>query len=741
MGLQIQRTCTEEIRMQSLNVLMDIKRELQAHRWEPSDWRRPESGCPAEQSQVHPEPPPAARPAFPSPPGGAPPAPLRRSEGHLMSSLPAEWELAFKQPEIGPHAFPPRDALPSIAGEPMPPLPCEVPVALEVNPCRGSLRPRQSKAPGQDGAAWHKGAFGEGHARDCAGGERSDAGAGSARPLRRTSTRSCPSTPSRLAHDEDRSSISKMSLAFPARPDLCLNRKTRRTPVRRLSLGMQKATWIQKAKGKTFWNMTARELLLSSRFDNLVGCLILLNAATIGWQADYAARNVTEDFPVYFTVVERVFCVLFTFELLLRMYVHKLRFFCPPRKAAVWNYFDLFVVTAQLTEEALHVVANSNSVSIKSFRLLRILRILRLVRILRVVRVLHLIAELRTILSSIAGSFKSLAWTVVLLSLIIYIVGVYFTSQVTEYLVDKAAENAEITMEDQSLSYYFRSLVRALLSLWEAMSGGADWDSMVVPLIGVSPLMGVAFAAYIAFALLALMNVVTGVFVQTALQNAKDEEDIFLTNQIMKLFEIQDRERKQKITLAEIEARLRNPDTAGEWQAVNVQPAEAKYLFDLLDIDGSGEIGFEEFLGGCLRLHGCAKSFDLLTVLQEHRTSVKDWDAHFEELHRSLGALDVRIGGLEVQASAAAQASVRSSSGLESALQRLGSSQDRECIVRVDEQLRSQAASLSTVKHMLWSLGDLLTFVNDLVMRHPSACLGLGVPTVAGAPSADIDEV
>jgi len=78
------------------------------------------------------------------------------------------------------------------------------------------------------------------------------------------------------------------------------------------------------------------------------------------------------------------------------------------------------------------------------------------------------------------------------------------------------------------------------------MSGGADWDSMAGPLIEVHPLLGVAFAMFIAFALLALMNVVTGVFVQTALQNAKEQEDRFMEDQIRRLFEIQDREKKNQ---------------------------------------------------------------------------------------------------------------------------------------------------------------------------------------------------
>jgi len=50
-----------------------------------------------------------------------------------------------------------------------------------------------------------------------------------------------------------------------------------------------------------------------------------------------------------------------------------------------------------------------------------------------------------------------------------------------------------------------------------------------------------------------------------------------------------------------------------------VTPNEAMYLFNLLDINEIGLVLFEEFLSGCLRLHGAAKAVDVLTLMQEAR--------------------------------------------------------------------------------------------------------------------------
>jgi len=152
------------------------------------------------------------------------------------------------------------------------------------------------------------------------------------------------------------------------------------------------------------------------------------------------------------------------------------------------------------------------------------------------------------------------------------------------------------------------------------MSGGMDWDALAGPLFKeISFMTGFAFASFIAFALLALMNVVTGVFVQTALLSAREEEDAFMTSQIIALFNVADKDGSATISWEEIVESLDDPQTAKEWKSIGVQAEDARYLFKMLDLDGTGEVAFEEFMGGALRLSGGAKAIDLLTVMQEQR--------------------------------------------------------------------------------------------------------------------------
>jgi hypothetical protein len=79
---------------------------------------------------------------------------------------------------------------------------------------------------------------------------------------------------------------------------------------------------------------------------------------------------------------------------------------------------------------------------------------------------------------------------------------------------------------DGGLEVYFGSLSRTMLSLFQCITSGLDWEIVAQPLWDdVSPVHAVLFSLYIAFAVLALLNVITGVFVESALLHAKADKD------------------------------------------------------------------------------------------------------------------------------------------------------------------------------------------------------------------------
>jgi len=376
-------------------------------------------------------------------------------------------------------------------------------------------------------------------------------------------------------------------------------------------------------------------IVLSPWFHYAAGILVILNALTIGVQTDFVARHQKSVVPVPFRVTEACFAVLFGTELACRIFVYGCRFFQMP--GWEWNMMDCLVVGLQVIEAMLlglvYGYASSNSVPV-NFSFVRVLRIFRLARVVRIVRILKVIGELRTLVTSIGRSFKSLAWTIVLLLMMMYVVGVYFTQVVTDHLNDRSiatnldtepAMGTDVSAEPddgpqytERLRHFYGDLGRSLLSLYESITGGISWGELVVPLMDdISPLLAIAFSLYIAFAVIAVLNIVTGVFVESAIKSAKDDNDYFMINNVREVFRDSNGDIASQMCWEDFESQLHKPHMQEYFQAIDVDLSEAKGLFRLLDLDDSGSIDAEEFLSGCLRLRGPAKALDLALLIHE----------------------------------------------------------------------------------------------------------------------------
>lgn len=404
--------------------------------------------------------------------------------------------------------------------------------------------------------------------------------------------------------------------------------------IRKTLISDQPKTMIVLAKELTHENTFKGKLLIvfqSAAFDYISAFLVLLNAITIGIQTDYMAKEVTEEVPIAFRMIDVFFCVAFTSELCFRMSAQRCDFFYGD--GYKWNLFDLILVVMQLIDEVLSSIAMSLGFN---FSFMRVLRILRLIRIIRIIRILRLIGELRTIVSSIMGSLKSLAWTVLLLFLLVYIFGVFFT----QLVLDQRVAGLGDTANDVALETYFNSLGRSILSLYQAISGGVDWDDLVTPLMfRVSVMLGFVVSFYIAFALLALLNVVTGVFVEAALKSAKEDRDSYMLHHVRDLFMVADQDGEGTLDWGEFEGQLEAEAMQEFFKSIDVDISEAKAIFHLLDVDDSGRIDLEEFLNGCLGLHGPAQAIHLATLMHETRQLARGYHGHAAKVEVSLASI------------------------------------------------------------------------------------------------------
>jgi len=345
-------------------------------------------------------------------------------------------------------------------------------------------------------------------------------------------------------------------------------------------------------------------------------CLVILvNALSIGLQADYKARHWCQDVPAAYHYTDIAFCCYFILEMCLRCWVVGcMIFFCGC--GWQWNLFDVVVVTSACVDE-IHQVYNSHQDS-SAVRLLRFARFLRVIRVVRFARALQFVAGLRMLIVSIQDSMQSLGWVLFVLLLQTFVFGVYLTQYVTDHKMEVGRED----MKDQwELEKYYGSLDNSMLSLFEVLSDGIHWHEIMDPLtLHCTRWLVLAFVLYVAFAVVASMNVVMGVFVGSALAAAEDERKDILAQQMCQLFFDLDEDGSGEIDKEEFVRQMTSPKMQRFLKGIDLDPQDARQLFDILDMDSSGEIDATELVSGCLRLHGPAKALDLAalthTVLQ-----------------------------------------------------------------------------------------------------------------------------
>jgi len=373
-------------------------------------------------------------------------------------------------------------------------------------------------------------------------------------------------------------------------------------------------------------------------FDSIICVLIIANAVSIGVLTNYLATHSSKgNVPTPFRVVDGLFCTAFTVEIILKIYVYQKSFFIGPSWG--WNLFDVGVVGLQLVEETGNLIVDGSDSVVPgaNFSFVRTLRILRLIRILRLVRILRLISELRLLVMSILGSMRSLLWTVALLMLLIYTISLYITQLVAD------SRNEGHNPEDDhvvALRQYYGTVGDTMISMFQAISGGIDWRDLMTPLREkISLFTALVFLVYIAFSMLAMLNVVTGVFVESVMKSTVKDRNLFMISNARELFASIERDDNSDgpvaMTWGVFQSKMHSPQMQEFFKAIDVDPCEAKGLFHLLDLDGSGSLSADEFLNGCLRLRGEAKSLDVALLIQEVRRVRKMFEHYLDRSTRS----------------------------------------------------------------------------------------------------------
>lgn len=402
-------------------------------------------------------------------------------------------------------------------------------------------------------------------------------------------------------------------------------------------------------------------------FDCFFAVLVLLNCAFIGIEVQHAIEQ-PDSTPVEFYVVQYSLAFMFTLELFMRLCASGCReFFCG--EDWLWSLLDAFIVVSSIWDIALDLIflwdASSTGAAnpdnpVSSLRALRILRLARIVKAVRLMRVFRFVRALRTLISSIFHTLKSLFWALMLMVLIVYVFGVLFSQAVNIYLVDP--ENPPMPdMAFEAAQRHYDSLWGTMVSLFMCISGGTNWENVLAPLRAISQLWELLFLFYVSFTYFAVLNVVTAVFCQSAIESAQNDQASLVQNileekeehreKLLDLF-VKVGDEQDTITFEMFQEKINDPAVRNYFTSIGLDVWDAWSFFKLLDLDEGGSVEADEFLMGCLRLRGQARAVDVGKIIHDQTWLIRN-QSHFqgyvEVQLRQMSQLLSRLTGVRLQ--------------------------------------------------------------------------------------------
>lgn len=397
----------------------------------------------------------------------------------------------------------------------------------------------------------------------------------------------------------------------------------------------------------------------SSHFEMFFFVMIMTNAVLMAVHVEYNTNHVgatTE--PLGLKCATHFYNIVFLLELVLRLAAEGCRGFYCKKSNLAWAVLDTMVVAVSVVHLASDVyaavdslAAENNHLAATNLRVLRIVRMAKIIRTIRAFKLIRFMSALQTLLFSILVTLKALAWASVLMFVVIYVFALTFAQCSADGLAELKADG--LPLGDHPLTYYWGSLRGCMLTLFQAMSNGLDWRPAYEALAETSLLCGVMFNVFVGFAYFVLLNVITGVFCNSAIESARKNPELiahslmsnrrnYLRN-LAKLFDVIDADNSGTITMSEFEELLQSDMAHAHFQALELNVSDAWTLFKLIDRDGSGAISISEFLTGCEALKGGARTIDIASISYETKAAHK-------KLFARIGRMESILMGLYPEA-------------------------------------------------------------------------------------------
>eukprot|EP00931_Biecheleriopsis_adriatica_P021867 TRINITY_DN14181_c0_g1_i1.p1 TRINITY_DN14181_c0_g1~~TRINITY_DN14181_c0_g1_i1.p1 ORF type:complete len:526 (+),score=85.59 TRINITY_DN14181_c0_g1_i1:625-2202(+) len=395
------------------------------------------------------------------------------------------------------------------------------------------------------------------------------------------------------------------------------------------------------------------KVVLHPGFDTVCLSVILLNSIFAIFDTDWKVSHYySVKRPPFLFTAEMAFVAWYTLELFLKILVHRQYFFI--NKDMRWNWFDSLIVVVSLSEALPSLIASQGTGNVGNVTFARVLRVLKMVRILRMVRLMRFFSETRILLNSIVASFDKLFWSIMMLLFILYIFSLVLVQGAALWMEEinhkHVGENGELHEDFKELRERvvecFGSVMTAMTTLFQTCTGGDDWSGFYKVAQITGDQNAVIFVCFVAFSQIALLNILTGIFVEGAMKAAQPEREIQAWEvhkteketeaELRRLCEAVAKGSNGILNREDFTNELMNGRLKAYFSLLGLDVKDAQKFFSMLEILSDGQVDVDAFVYGCLRMKGTATCLDMQYLLFETKTIRRHQRALETRLDRSL---------------------------------------------------------------------------------------------------------
>jgi len=218
---------------------------------------------------------------------------------------------------------------------------------------------------------------------------------------------------------------------------------------------------------------------------------------------------------------------------------------------------------------------------------------------------------------------------------IMYFFAMFFLHGISEhfrtYYEDNNGSICETTLCVE-LQRLCGDVANMVLSLFMSICGGIDWRELWVALREISWVYGFCFIFYIFFMAFGVLNVVVATFVEQSNSISRRDRELVTQktleknreyyNNIRRFFQEADIDGSGSLSWREFEDYLGDENVQAYFQSFELDVTQARTLFRLLDLDESDDVDIDEFVEGCMRMRGQARSIDVHMLLYENEKMI-----------------------------------------------------------------------------------------------------------------------